>query len=97
MPPWWSILLGCCHAGLVNTIETARQLTGEDEVYAVVGGTHLGFCTGSQLEQTIQALRRFRVKKICTGHCTGFAAAARLAHEFPVAFQPTAVGYCLEV
>lgn len=92
-----TILLGCCHAGLVNTIEAARHLTGEDEVYAVVGGTHLGFCAGNQLEQTIQALRRYRVKKICAGHCTGFAAAARLAHEFPGAFQPTAVGYCLEV
>lgn len=92
-----TILLGCCHAGLVNTIEAARQLTGEDEVYAVVGGTHLGFCTGSQLDQTMRAMRSFRVKKICAGHCTGFTAAARLAHEFPGAFQPTAVGYCLEL
>lgn len=92
-----TILLGCCHAGLVNTIEAARQLTDESEVYAVVGGTHLGFCTGDQLEQTIQTLRRYRVRKICAGHCTGFAAAARLAHEFPGVFQPIAVGYCLEV
>lgn len=92
-----AILLGCCHAGLVNTIETACRLTGEERVYAVVGGTHLGFCAGGQLDATIQALRRFGIKRICAGHCTGFAAAARLAHEFPGAFQPTAVGYTLEL
>lgn len=92
-----TILLGCCHAGLVNTIETARRLTAEDRVYAVVGGTHLGFCDGTQLDSTIQALRRFAIKRICAGHCTGFAASARLAREFPGSFHPTAVGYCLEM
>src|SRR5512146_1957044 len=36
------LVLGCCHAGIVNTIAHARQQTGMDDVYAVIGGTHLG-------------------------------------------------------
>ncbi|BDV41435.1 MBL fold metallo-hydrolase [Geotalea uraniireducens] len=91
------LLLGCCHAGVVNTIEWAQKMTGIDEVYAVIGGTHLGFCSQAQLDETIAALRRFGVRKILGSHCTGFYAAARLAHEFPGVFHPAYVGYTLEV
>lgn len=91
------LLLGCCHAGLVNTIAHARQMSGMEEVCAVVGGTHLGFCSPAQLEETVKVLRACRVKKLCPCHCTGFTAAARLAREFPQAFHHGAVGYTLEV
>ena len=91
------LLLGCCHSGVINTIEAACRQTGVDTVYAIVGGTHLGFCGPEQLEQTIVALRGYGVKRICTSHCTGFKGAARLLREFPAQFQPAAVGYTLEV
>ena len=91
------LLLGCCHAGLVNTLELAREKTGVDEVYGVVGGCHLAFSSQTQIDATIKALRKYRVKKICAGHCTGFHAAARLAAEFPGGFKPMQVGYVLEV
>jgi 7,8-dihydropterin-6-yl-methyl-4-(beta-D-ribofuranosyl)aminobenzene 5'-phosphate synthase len=90
------LLLGCCHAGLVNTIELAREKTGVDDVYAVIGGCHLAFSSQAQIEGTIKALRRYRIRKICAGHCTGFDPAARLAKEFPGAFRPAHVGYTLE-
>jgi 7,8-dihydropterin-6-yl-methyl-4-(beta-D-ribofuranosyl)aminobenzene 5'-phosphate synthase len=91
------ILLGCCHSGLVNTIEAARRLTGCDRVYGVIGGTHLGFCPDGQLTETVRALRSYGIRKICASHCTGFAAAARLFREFPGQFQPAQVGYTLEI
>jgi 7,8-dihydropterin-6-yl-methyl-4-(beta-D-ribofuranosyl)aminobenzene 5'-phosphate synthase len=91
------LVLGCCHAGLINTIEAARQVTGVDAVYAVIGGTHLGFCDRDQLENSIIALRKIGVKKICAGHCTGFQASARLAREFGWKFQQAAVGFTIEV
>lgn len=91
------LLLGCCHAGLVNTIAHARSLTGVEDIYAIIGGTHLGFCSNEQMEETVKALRACRVKKLSPCHCTGFAAAARLAREFPQAFHHGAVGYTLEI
>lgn len=91
------LLLGCCHAGVVNTIELARQKTGIAELYAVIGGTHLGFCPQEQLDETIAALHGLGVQKICGSHCTGFAAAARLAKEFPGRYHPAQVGYTLEI
>lgn len=91
------LVLGCCHAGLVNTIEHARRATGVAEIHAVIGGTHLGFCAPAQLDETIRALRSYNIRRISPGHCTGFAAAARLAREFPGQFHPAQVGYTLEI
>jgi 7,8-dihydropterin-6-yl-methyl-4-(beta-D-ribofuranosyl)aminobenzene 5'-phosphate synthase len=90
------LLLGCCHAGVVNTVELARQKTGVSELYAVIGGCHLAFSSEAQIDGTVRALKRYGVKKICAGHCTGFAASARLAREFPGGFRPAHVGYTLE-
>jgi 7,8-dihydropterin-6-yl-methyl-4-(beta-D-ribofuranosyl)aminobenzene 5'-phosphate synthase len=91
------LILGCCHAGLVNTIDHAREKTGVEKVYAVIGGTHLGFADRSRLDGTVRALRDYRLEKICPGHCTGFAASARLMKEFPSQFQPAQVGFTIEV
>lgn len=90
------LLLGCCHAGVVNTVELAREKTGVEQVYGVVGGCHLAFSPQTQIDATVKALKRYGVKKICPGHCTGFHAAARLAAEFPGGFKPMQVGYVLE-
>jgi 7,8-dihydropterin-6-yl-methyl-4-(beta-D-ribofuranosyl)aminobenzene 5'-phosphate synthase len=91
------LLLGCCHAGLINTLTHAVAHSGMEEVHAVIGGTHLGFSSPQQLAETLKALRRFRVRKLCPGHCTGFGASARLMAEFPEGFHPAAVGYTIEV
>ncbi|ADI83228.1 MBL fold metallo-hydrolase [Geobacter sulfurreducens] len=91
------LLLGCCHAGVVNTARWALECTGETVVHTVIGGTHLGFCGREQLDETVKSLRELGVHKLVGSHCTGFAAAARLMHEFPGRFHPSAVGYTLEV
>lgn len=91
------VLLGCCHAGLINTLEHVAYVTGRRDVYAVVGGTHLGFCAQEQLEKTIAALKRYGISKLAASHCTGFAASARLSREMPREFQTAMVGFSLEV
>jgi 7,8-dihydropterin-6-yl-methyl-4-(beta-D-ribofuranosyl)aminobenzene 5'-phosphate synthase len=91
------LLLGCCHAGLVNTIKHAIDKTGVEDIYAVIGGTHLGFSNQARLYETVKALREYRINKLCVGHCTGFAASARLFNEFPGQFQPSQVGFTIEV
>ncbi len=37
-------------------------------------------------------LRKFGIKTIAAGHCTGWRAMAAVAKEFPDALAPTAVG-----
>ncbi|HEX9080215.1 MAG TPA: MBL fold metallo-hydrolase [Desulfuromonadaceae bacterium] len=91
------VILGCCHAGLVNTLEHVIRMTGRRDVYAVVGGTHLGFCGREQLDRTIENIRDMGISKLAASHCTGFAAAARMAQALPREFQVAMVGYTLEV
>jgi 7,8-dihydropterin-6-yl-methyl-4-(beta-D-ribofuranosyl)aminobenzene 5'-phosphate synthase len=91
------LLLGCCHAGLVNTVEHVAYMTGRRDFYAIIGGTHLGFCGQEQLGSSLKILKELGVKKLAVGHCTGFAASLRLAREFPKEFQNAMVGYTLEV
>lgn len=77
------IVLGCGHAGVVNTIEYVSELTGEDKIYAVIGGTHLVSASPERMEKTIAAFRQFGLQKIMLFHCTGVNAFAELAKAFP--------------
>lgn len=92
-----AVILGCCHAGLVNTLEHVSYMTGRRDIFAVIGGTHLGFCCQEQLERTVAAIRSLGITKLAAGHCTGFAASARLSRELPREFQVALVGYTIEL
>jgi 7,8-dihydropterin-6-yl-methyl-4-(beta-D-ribofuranosyl)aminobenzene 5'-phosphate synthase len=74
-----ALVLGCCHAGLVNTIDHVRNRLPGKPVHTVIGGTHLGFAPPDQLQQTIEALRALELKRLGLSHCTGLEAGARLA------------------
>ena len=87
------VLTGCGHAGVVNTLKCAREMTGVNQIHAVIGGFHL---TGPIFEPiiapTIQALREFNPNIIVPQHCTGWKAMHLIAQEFPAAFIPNSVG-----
>jgi 7,8-dihydropterin-6-yl-methyl-4-(beta-D-ribofuranosyl)aminobenzene 5'-phosphate synthase len=91
------ILLGCCHAGLINTLEQVKRCMGREDIYAMIGGTHLGFCGREQLDDTVEMLKRSGIRRVAASHCTGFAASARLWRDLPSQFHPAQVGYALEV
>jgi 7,8-dihydropterin-6-yl-methyl-4-(beta-D-ribofuranosyl)aminobenzene 5'-phosphate synthase len=87
------VLTGCGHAGVVNTLKCARDLTGVDKIHAVIGGFHL---TGPTFEPiiapTIEALKAFNPSVIVPQHCTGWKATHLIARQFPTAFIPNSVG-----
>lgn len=81
------ILSGCAHAGIVNTVRYAQELTGVNEVFAVMGGFHL---TGPDFEPiiqpTIQALKEIEPKYVVPTHCTGRKAIMQMEREMPDRF-----------
>jgi 7,8-dihydropterin-6-yl-methyl-4-(beta-D-ribofuranosyl)aminobenzene 5'-phosphate synthase len=77
------VVLGCAHAGVVNTLVHVADLTGRKTVHTVVGGMHLEKASPRRLEETLAAFRRFDVQRIGPAHCTGFAATAAFWREFP--------------
>jgi len=72
------IITGCCHAGIVNTMKHAKEITGVDKIYAVIGGLHLIDASEEKIEKSIEALRE--VEWVFAGHCTGFDGLRRIAN-----------------
>ncbi len=87
------IVLGCAHAGVVNTIQYVSELTGAKKIYAVMGGTHLISASADRMQKTIAALRKFELQKIMLSHCTGVNAYAELAKAFPGRCSWPGAGY----
>ena len=72
------IISGCAHAGIINTIEHARQQTGQKKVRAFIGGTHLAGASEERMNETIKALKEYDIEQIIPCHCTGFEATMKL-------------------
>jgi len=90
------IVLGCSHAGVINIIDYAIKKTGQDRVYAVVGGTHLWTVSEEQQEKTIQAFKDFKIERLGVSHCTGLKVSMRLLQEFKDKFFFCNVGTVIE-
>ena len=76
------IVFGCAHAGVINIMNYISQLTGRDEVHAVIGGMHLLHASRTRIEKTIETLKKYRVQKIVPLHCTGQTAVEAMKDAF---------------
>jgi len=87
------VLSGCAHAGIINTISYAQQITRTEKVHAVMGGFHLaGKEFENRIQPTIKELQRINPKLIASSHCTGWRAMCAIAKTFPKAFVWNSVG-----
>ena len=72
------VLSGCGHAGIVNTLEYARETIQKAPVVAAVGGFHLFPLDDEKLQWTAQKLKEFGVQNFLGAHCTGIEATYRI-------------------
>ena len=86
------VLLGCAHAGVINTLRYVRQVTGQRPLHAVLGGFHLLMADEDRMQRTLAALGELDVQRIGAAHCTGQPAMARLWTTFPDRCCTCAVG-----
>jgi len=86
------VVAGCAHSGIVNTVEYAREISGVERVWAILGGFHMARSSAEEVERTVEALQALQPALIAPSHCTGFAAIRRFAEAFPEAFDPGVVG-----
>ena len=81
------VCLGCCHAGVVNTVLHCMELTGAHDLAALIGGMHLLRATEDRLEQTAEALKAYTISRVVPCHCTGEAASAYLTRRLGSSVQ----------
>ena len=92
-----TIVTGCAHSGIVNTIRHCQKLGGNDKIHAVIGGFHLTQASPERIAKTIQALKEKEIRYLAPSHCTGFEAMAAIRQACPEAFVIPSVGTRIEL
>ena len=91
------VISGCAHSGIINTIRYAQRITGEESLYAVIGGFHLMGADNKRIDSTARALLDLGPAVVRPGHCTGQKALSRLQEVLGESCQPLAVGETIEL
>jgi 7,8-dihydropterin-6-yl-methyl-4-(beta-D-ribofuranosyl)aminobenzene 5'-phosphate synthase len=86
------VVSACSHAGIVNVCTEVQALFPDRPIHCVIGGLHLGGVMERLIPETVEGLRRFAIRHIITGHCTGWRALCALANAFGDAVSQSAVG-----
>jgi 7,8-dihydropterin-6-yl-methyl-4-(beta-D-ribofuranosyl)aminobenzene 5'-phosphate synthase len=65
------VISSCGHAGIINTLRRAQEITGVDRIYALVGGFHLAPAPDEYLAQVMAELKKFELEHVMPMHCSG--------------------------
>ena len=65
------ILLGCCHSGIVNTVNYIRKVSRIEKVSGIVGGMHLIRASRERMDKTLEAMKSWNMDFLIPCHCTG--------------------------
>ena len=86
------VFSACSHAGLINVLTHARSVFPSVPLYGAMGGLHLSGINERVIPQTVADLKKFGLKVLAPGHCTGWRALSQMAREFGNELVPSAVG-----
>jgi 7,8-dihydropterin-6-yl-methyl-4-(beta-D-ribofuranosyl)aminobenzene 5'-phosphate synthase len=81
LPEGLFVITGCGHAGIVNTLEHAMNVTGINKLSGIMGGFHLKD-NGEQAKQTIKYLKKSGIKHVIPSHCTELPALTAFYRSF---------------
>ena len=91
------VVVGCCHSGLLNTIDYAIRITGEGKIRLVIGGTHLSGYPPEKLHELFRKLEEYEVEEFRLSHCTGLVPFAELYKRYPDKTKPTRAGEVIQI
>lgn len=90
------VVAGCSHVGIINILTEISARTGLP-VYMVAGGTHLMAADDERIDKTIEALRKFNIRRMAVSHCTGEKGIERLKAEYGERFIYNNTGNVIKV
>jgi 7,8-dihydropterin-6-yl-methyl-4-(beta-D-ribofuranosyl)aminobenzene 5'-phosphate synthase len=91
------IVVGCGHAGLLNTINHMFDITGEKRVTAIIGGFHLKNASKERLEKTSRSLLDLNAKLVVPCHCVGGPAVESLRTTLGDLVKPGYAGMRIKI
>src|SRR3984957_5697498 len=77
------VITSCGHAGIINTLRRAQEVTGIDKIYALVGGFHLAPAPEDYLRRVMAELKTFDLEHVLPMHCSGENFLALAKQEIP--------------
>jgi len=86
------IITGCSHAGIINIVNQAIEITSCNKIEAIIGGLHLIEASDTVIKRTVKELSKLNVAWVSAGHCTGFKAQVELYLKFGEKFLPLHAG-----
>jgi len=90
------VVTGCCHAGVINTLDYIFHLNNGMRICALIGGFHLMNAEALRLNLTMQALAAFEIELLVPCHCTGQSAVELLKNTFDLRVSQGAAGKVLQ-
>ena len=78
-----TLVQGCCHAGIINTLDYCRAQKPDIPVRTIIGGLHLLHASPERLERTAAAIRRHEIQTLVLLHCTGENSIRQLRQALP--------------
>ena len=64
-------ITSCGHAGILNTVRQAIEVSGTQKLHALVGGFHLAPAPDEYLKQVIAELKSLNPDVVIPMHCSG--------------------------
>ena len=86
------VLLGCAHAGVVNTVDFITKFMQKNHLFAIIGGMHLLNASLLRIDNTIDVLNQYGVQVVAPLHCTGKTASERMQNAFGDRYVPMKTG-----
>lgn len=78
-----TVIQGCCHAGLGNTLAACARGCPEVPIRAFVGGLHLSGATPKRIADTAARIEQAGIRTLWLMHCTGPDVVAELRRLLP--------------
>jgi 7,8-dihydropterin-6-yl-methyl-4-(beta-D-ribofuranosyl)aminobenzene 5'-phosphate synthase len=91
------IMTGCSHAGIINIVNQAIEVTGGHKIEGIIGGLHLIESSDTVIKRTVEEFTKLNVAWVSAGHCTGFKAQVELYHAFGERFLPLHTGMKFQI
>ena len=91
------LITGCCHAGIINTVEACRRARPDIAIRTIVGGLHLRHASEERLEHTAAYLASLNLERLVLMHCTGENAVDYLSSRLSCEITTLPVGQSLNL